>query len=163
MKYEKFKDNSQGLQNESPGSRQRRRSSVLCTCSWVGMLAFDIKVRFSNWTQWTAAVGCRWKAVWIRQSAAGLTAAAIWAAACCYTCTDVRHPPPSLSLSLLLINVSGCADADPSLLETRRESMVMSQLPLQTPSQAHDFLCRTQAPFVRPQVTHDPFSSRPPG
>lgn len=67
-------------------------------------------------------------------------------------------PPPSL----LLISVSGCAAADPSLFETRRELMVMSQLPPpKAASQAHDFLCRTQAPFVRPQVTHDPWTPSP--
>ena len=117
-----------------------------------------------NWTWRMAAMGCRCEAVKFRWSAASSTADCALAAACCWISTDV-HQPPSL-LHPPSYECVRCAAADPSLLETRRELMVMSQLPQpRTPSQAHDLLCRTQAPFVRPQVTHDPltFSSAPLG
>lgn len=53
------------------------------------------------------------------------------------------------------VSVSGCTDAGPSLLVARRELMVMSQL-LPAPIPRHMTLYRTQTPFVRPQVTHNP-------
>lgn len=109
---------------------------------------------------WMAAMGCRWEAVKIRWSAVGSKRDCLLGSSMLlHIC---RCPPPLLSRSLLLISVSGFAAADSSLLETRQELMVMSQLPwLKTPSHAHNFLCRNQSPFVRPQVTRDPSPADP--
>lgn len=90
-------------------------------------------------------------------------------AACCYVSTDVLHQPPSVcwvllwSLSCWGINlsVSGCTDADLSLLKARHKLRVTSLLLPAPISQAYDFLCRAQSPIVKPQVTPDP-SGLPP-
>lgn len=100
--------------------------------------------------------------------------AVLSAATCCYILTDVHPSPhlpsprcsPSCSLSRwgISVSVSGCTDADPSLLGARRELMVISLL-LPAPAASHTMtFCwggGDQAPFVRPQVTPDP-SALPP-
>lgn len=93
--------------------------------------------------------------------------------ACCCKSTDVHYQPPPTSLCCFLsrslsrwgisVSVSGCTDADLSLLEARREPMVISLLLPSPQPKAHDFLCGAQAPFVMPQVTPDPLALPPPG
>lgn len=118
-----------------------------------------------NWTWWMAAMGCRWKAVKIWWCAPQQIM--YWAAACFYIYRDFNPLPPLFSHSLLLIGVSACAAASPSLLETRRELMVMSQLPpTKTLLPGTWLFVQDSSAFCK--ATGDPwplnpFSSGPPG
>lgn len=81
---------------------------------------------------------------------------------------STTNPPPRflsgyLSRWGISVSVLGCTDADLSLLEARREPMVISLLLPSPQPKAHDFLCGAQAPFVMPQVTPDPLALPPPG
>lgn len=151
------------------------QKAELCTlhlfiCWYEPRLPFTLRLCFpiwlNEWLQWDADG-------WQPKSADLLHAwqqTLLSAAACCCISTDVHHQPPSLCCFLswplsrwgISVSVSGCTDADPSLLEARRELMAIRLLLPAPHSQAHDFLCGAQAPFVRPQVTPDPLALPPP-
>lgn len=118
------------------------------------MLRLYSLIGLNEWLQWDADG-------WPPESAGPLQAwqqTAFWAAAGCYISTDVRHPPP------LSHGHGGMCRCWSIIVRDQARADDNESTPLLlNPSQAHDFLCRTQAPFVRPQVTHDPLSTGPQG
>lgn len=80
-----------------------------------------------------------------------------WAAACCYISTDVRHPPPP---SHGRVGMCRCWSI---IVRHQARADDNESPPPSKPLPGAWLLCRTQAPFVRPQVTHDPLITGPPG
>lgn len=149
MKSEDLKDNSQvcagkgGVLCSAPVPQWTRSPRTLRLYSLIGL---------NEWLQWDADGKPP-------ESAGPLQTwqqTAFWAAACCYISTDVRYPPP---LSHGSVGMCRCW----SIIVRDQARADDNESPPPNPSQAHDFLCRTQAPFVRPQVTHDPLSTGPQG
>lgn len=134
--------------SKSLGSCQQRRSFALCTPhQWTQSSLMSKLCRcVPNWTQWMAAMGCRWEAVKIRWSAEAFTADRVLGSSMLlhmYRWSSTPPPPDRL-----LISVSGCAAADPSLLETRRELMIMSQLPPPETPPRHMTFCAGLKPLL---------------
>lgn len=139
---------------------------------WRAPLVLYSKVISSNLTEWIAAMRCRWMADLLILDSRHCSA--LWHAVTylqmstrtllphCNPSLSAHSPPCSLSHWGISVSVSGCADADPPLLEARRELMVIALLP-PAPTRERMTFCGGLGPLLsehRWPLTLHPFLHR---